>query len=266
MTAPSPVPVRYPSGVSTDFHWGILSNYGAPNPAKYHTYFDDFDWLNAGNTSSLYTATKTGTSAALASQSGDGGQLLFTTGTASGNVTVLTTAVSPFVIPVLPKRMFYMARLQMSNITTVGFWAGLVSASGAPVTTVAGITDGIYFTKANNSATAINAVIVSGSTVQATIAIPSNVVSTYLLANTWLDLGFAVTRLGGVDFYLGYPYVGYTPQQQTPPTGLVAAYSTQLSGNLTFSTATLAPTIIAQAGSTAQPTLTLDFQMAAVER
>lgn len=266
MTAPSPKPTKFPSGVSTDFVWGILRDYAAPNPAKYHTYFDDFDWLNSGNTSSLYTATKTGTSAALASQGGDGGQLLFTTGTASGNVTVLTTAVCPFVIPVLPKRMFYMTRVQISDITNVGFWAGLIAATGGvPITTIAGITDGIYFTKADNSATAVNLLIVSGGTTQATVAIPANVITTYLLANTWIDMGFEVTTGGDVLVFFGYPYVGYIPAQQTPPYGPVAAYR-QPNPATTFSTVKLAPTIMAEAGNTAQPTLTLDFQMAAVER
>lgn len=258
MTAPSPVPVRYPSGVSTDFKWGILANLGMPNPFKYHFYEDDFDYIDT----QLYTSTTTGTSAALAAQAGDGGQILFTTGTAAGNVTVLQITKAGFTIPTLPKRMFYMARIQVSDITNVGFWAGLTNVT----TTIAGITDGIYFTKADNSATVVNAIIISGSTVQATIPIPASVVSTYLLANTWIDLGFEVTRSGDVEFFFGYPYVGYTPQQQTPPTGLVAAYRVAVSGALTFTTANLAPLLMAETGNTAQPTMTADFQLVAKER
>lgn len=259
MTAPSQVPVRFPSGMTTDFKWGPLANYGFRNPFFYHEYEDDFDYIDT----QLYTSTTTGTSAALAQQAGDGGQVLFTTGTAAGNVTILQIKTGGFTVSTTGKKLFFLTRFQISDITNLGFWAGLTNVT----TTVAGITDGIYITKADNSATAVNLVIVSGSTTQATVAIPTSAITSYLLVNTWIDMGFYVTRQGEVEVFFGYPQVGFIPQQQTPPYGAVAAYRiTAATPALTFTTANLAPIIIAQTGNTSQPTLTADFMMAAKER
>ena len=272
MTAPSQTPTRFPNGVNTDFPWQPTADYGLPPPMDYHMFFDDFEVLNAYNASTdtggLYAVTLTGTSAAAAAQAGDGGSVLLTTGTASGNVTVITPRYGTFVLPTTPKKVFWGARLQLSDKSATGFYAGLTNVA----TTIAGITDGIYFSKAA-AATTMYLNIVSGSTSQAQIAIPAASFTAAVVNATYFDLAFYLNRSGDVIASIGQGLFGNVPQQQTltsagQTTGLAGqvAYRAGVSGALTFTTANLAPMLLATTGATAQPTMTVDFQFAAKER
>lgn len=261
MTTPSASPVRYPSGVSFDYPWGPLAAMGVPNPFFYNLFQDDFD----GGLSTLnYTATKTGIGT-IATQAGDGGQILFTTAASSAAICELQVSQANFVLPTptLPKKVFFLTRVQVSDTTNCEVFAGLVNAT----TTVAGITDGIYFQKVAGGTT-MNLIIVAGSTIQATIAIPTAVLSLYLAAATWIDLSFHVNRAGSVLVYVGYPLVGWVPASawtsgtQPPPLGIVA----RSIAPGTLATANLAPTLILRTGNSTAVTMTADFLMASKER
>jgi hypothetical protein len=260
MTTPSASPARFTSGISTDFPYGPLAGMGMPNPFFYHLFQDDFDYLDT----QLYTATKTG-AGTIANAAGDGGQMLFTTAASSAAICELQVSVADFVLPTptLPKKFFFLTRLQVSDTTNCEVFAGVVNAT----TTVAGITDGIYFQKVAGGTT-MNLIVISGSTVQSTIAIPANVLSLYLAAATWLDLGFAIGRSGAVVAYVGYPLVGWVPASawtsatQPPPLGIVARQSAAV----TLSTVNLAPTLILRTGNSTAVTMTADFMLASKER
>jgi hypothetical protein len=265
MTTPSATPARFTSGLSTDYPWGPLAAMGVPNPFFYNVFEDDFD----GGLSTLnYTATKTG-AGTIATQAGDGGQILFTAAASSAAICELQAAQANFTLPTstLPKKVFFLTRVQLSDTTNCELFTGLVNIT----TTVAGITDGIYFQKPSGGTT-MNLIIISGSTVQSTVAIPTNVLTLYLAAATWIDLAFAINRKGSVEAFVGYPLVGWVPASawtsstQPPPLGKVAAYRTETSGNLTFATANLAPMLLLRTGNSTAVTMTADFLMAAKER
>jgi hypothetical protein len=273
MASPSQVPVRYPSGVSTDYPWGPLGNFGLPNPFFYNVWPDDFDGFLEVDT---YTKTTTGT---IANTPGDGGLVLFTTAATAAAVAFLQVATANFVLPppiysgsgqVFPsKKLFYLTRVQVSDAVNNAIYAGLVNITG----TVAGITDGIYFVKASGAAL-FNLVIISGSVVQATIPIPA--AATNLANNTFIDLGFYVDRLTNVYAFAGFPMVGWVPASAwtgvnnvnaaPPPLGAVAAYQTGVSGQLTLSTANLAPLLGLVTGNSLAVTMTADFLLTAKER
>jgi hypothetical protein len=265
MTTPSQSPVRFPSGLSTDYPWGPLAAMGMPSPFFYNLFEDDFD----GGLSTLnYTATKTG-AGTIATQAGDGGQILFTTAASAAAICELQVAQANFTLPTptLPKKLFFLTRIQLSDTTNCELFTGLVNVT----TTVAGITDGIYIQKPSGGTT-MNLLILSGSATQATVAIPTAVLTQYLAAATWVDLAFTVNRRGGVSVFVGYPLVGWVPASawtsatQPPPLGRVAHYNPQVSGSLTFATANLAPMLLLRTGNSTAITMTSDFLMAAKER
>ncbi len=282
MSSPSQVPVRYPSGVSTDYPWGPLANYGLPNPFFYHSVYSDFD-TSLAKESEFTQQVTTGTSAALANVAGDGGQWEFTTGTAANNATSIEVATANFVLPPATytgtgltatdypaKKVFFLTRVNVTNVAQVGVIAGLVNQAAAPVV---GITDGIYI-NISGAATA-NMYAYSASTLLWTVAIPPAVLAAYYANANWLDIGFYMDRLQNVYAFMGYPLVGWLPASAwsgvnpgaTPtPKAAVAAYQTGVSGAWTPTTANLTPCLMAYSIGAASNTMYADFCFAAKER
>src|SRR5450759_4754379 len=106
MTAPSPVPTRMPSGISTDFPWQPLKNYGNPNPFKYYSYQDDFLGLDTTATTGDYIATAADSGALALVAKAPGGQIIFTPGATTLDIVALTPKQANFILPALPKRAF----------------------------------------------------------------------------------------------------------------------------------------------------------------
>lgn len=250
MAQPSQVPVRYPSGVSTDLSFGPLANYGLPNPFFYHTWADDFDGVNA-----VYTATKTG-NGTIASTPGDGGLALFTTNSSTPAVGDLASIQLPSASfsYTAGKKMFFLARLQLSSASNAAFRVGLLQTTTTPFTA----TDGIFFDKATGSLANLNIVSVVGSAAT-TVAIPT---AGYSLANaTNIDLGFYVDRNGNIYAFVGSQLVGWLPQSAQ-----VGGHGADASFAPTIATANLNFTVAMKSGTAASSSMTVDFAMAAKER
>ena len=259
MTQPSQVPVRYPSGVSTDGPFRVLANYGFRNPFFYHEWEDDFDVLNAAY---VKTATGTGTVAPVA---GDGGQLLFTT----NGTTPLATDIAALQLPAASfsftagKKSFFLARIQLADATNAAFLAGLIQTTATPFT----VTDGLYFSKASGS-TAVTLISAVGS-VLTTLALPSSYAT--MANNTWIDVGWYVDRNQNVKAFIGYPLVGYALQSGTGPVNSSGVTVTPFPGpNASFAPtltgANLNFTVALQSGTASSKTMLADFGMAAKER
>ena len=250
MAQPSQVPVRYTSGVSTDFPFGPLANYGLPNPFFYHTWADDFDTLNE-----LYTKT-VNTNGTVAPTAGPGGLLLFTTNSS----TPLITDIASIQLPAAGfshtagKKLFFLTRLQLSSISNAAFRVGLLQTTTTPFTA----TDGIFFDKPTGALTGLALVSVIGS-VATTLTIPT---SAYTLANaTNIDLSFHINRNSEILAYVGSQLVGWVPPSSTTGGhGAVARFAPSIT------TANLNPTLAVQSGTAASSTMTIDFAMAAKER
>jgi hypothetical protein len=255
MAIPSQPPVRYPSGISFDYRWGPLADYGQPHPFSYHTWKDDFDILEAA-----YTATKTG-NGTIAVAAGDGGKLLFTTNSstpAGTDVCSIQLPAAGFGRPAasVGKKIFFLCRLQLSSATNAAFNVGLIQTTATPFT----VTDGIYFTKATGALNNLKLRSTIGS-VNTDLAIPTGA---YTLANaTDIDLAFAVDRNGVIYAYVGSQLVGWLPPS-SQPTGQVRGPVGSLTPSIT--TANLNPTLAIQSGTAASSTMTVDFAMAAKER
>ena len=180
-------PVRFPNGVSTDFPWQPLANFGLPNPFDYHYWEDDFDDFKS--TSNTYNVTATGNGTAV-NYSIDGGAVRLTTNSTTPATTDIVSVQLPaasyaFVPPtssVSGKTSHFWARVQTSDITNAAFIVGLCNTNTAPFG--ASLTDGLYFSKASGSTT-INLVNNIGGTA-VTTAIPAAVFTA--ANNSYVDL------------------------------------------------------------------------------
>lgn len=284
MSSPSQTPQRAPAGISTDQPYGPLAFYGLPNPAFYHTVFDDFDELTTKD-AKFSQQTATGTSAALANTPGDGGQWLFTTGTAANNATTIATNQAGFILPPAlytgtgltatnypSKKVITAARVNITDITAGGVIFGLTNHQATPA--IAGITDGIYMQLSGTGAA--NLYAYSGSVLQWTVVIPAAVLALYYANAAWIDIGFEMDRLQNVYAFFGFPLVGWTPNSAwsgtnnvnaaPTPKARVAAYQVGVSGAWTPTTVALAPTLMAYSIGAASTTVYADFAFATKER
>lgn len=243
MASPSQVPVRYPSGVSTDFPWQPLANFGQPNPFMYQLAYDDF--LGDLGDFSIITS---GTGAAAALTAGDGGQVLLTTSTSGAgtsgiiggrNTMFLPPAVfsgSGLTATLFPsKKVFFATRINVATVASTTVYAGLVPSA----TTTALPTDGIFFQL--TSATSITLTAYSASTLQWTVTVPAASLAGGGYANAqWLDLAFYMDRLQNIMVFAGFPLFGFVPASAwtgvnnvnaaPPALGAVASFQTVYNG------------------------------------
>ena len=264
MASNSQPPVRNPSGNTTDQPFGPFADCGNGNPSFYHQFFDDFDEsFGTAGTTGLWTVTPTpGTSAV--HLAGDGGLALLTTGATAGNFAEIQLPAASFVATAAQK-MFYEARLQLANITTSAWVAGLVNTNTTPFT--GGITDGIYFSKAAG-ATTINLIVVKASVVSVTVPIPVGAIANYANATNF-DLAWYLDRHGDIRIFASNQLVGWIPQSGTgttsPPTiglGPAARATAPI-----LPTANLNVTLAVSNGTTASATtMTTDFVCTSKER
>ena len=141
-------PTRFPAGITNANDGETLGNFGAPDPTKFHTLFDDFNFGVSG-----WTAVTT------AAVAGAGGLVTIT---AAGS---LVTPQTSFRVD-LTRRFFMKARVSQVNIVTGTVLFGLVDAIAAP-------TRGLYLTLVNSVLT-LNLVGAGGTTTVAATVVTSN--------------------------------------------------------------------------------------------
>lgn len=251
MAVPSPSPVRYPSGIALDYPWQWLANFGGVNPAKYHSFFDDFNFLNAALTA---TVTAAGTIAAAA---GDGGRLLFTTDALVGDYCAISPPVAGFALTA-GKKAFFGARLRLSSASLaairLGFQAVTTTPFSAPV-------NGVYFNKATASS------VVTLTNMAASVATTGTVPATsFAIADaTDIDFGFAIDRNGDILGWVGPDLVGWLPATGQTVDTTAKGPSVRVSP-AALPSVNMMPIIGVQSGSATAKTMQLDFMFAAVER
>jgi hypothetical protein len=282
--SPSPPPLRNPAGSTTDPPYLPLAQSGMGNPFFYHQFQDDFD--NLLGVAGLYTSSGTGS---IAHTAGDGGLALFSTLAGAGTFISIQTPQPSFTLPTTGsappgtstsvKKIFYLTRIQLSDVTLSTFVAGLSATDSTPFTA---ILDGIWFAKAASSTVLTFNIAASagnsptGSAVSQTVTIPA---TTYSLVNaTFIDLGFFIDRLQNIYVFVASQLVGFMPQSGSggvnlpagttilPVPGAVAALQ-QTVNPTPFSTAILSPILGVSNGVTAAiKTMTVDFHLVQKER
>src|SRR6266404_4562506 len=256
--APSPPPTRLSAGATTDSPFGPLAMSGFGNPFFYHQFADDFD--NQLGATGLYTLSGTGSAAHTA---GDGGlALLSTTGTAGTFASIQLPAAS-FLLPstgatppgssTQVKKVFYLTRFRLSDITLSAFVAGLSAIDTTPFTAVL---DGIWFSKAASS-TQINLNIAAssgnsptGSAVSAVVAISTS--HHTLHTSPKLHLRSIIACPTNILPHAAIPISWSRPPSARPAgAGAGAVASLQQSATPTpFSTALMSPILAVSNGAT----------------
>jgi len=166
-------PTRFPSGVTNVEPPHPLGMYGAPDPAKFHQFFDDFDTYLASDW------TITGTPGTVAMGALDGGVITLTNGAADNNSTFLQGAQS--FLGEVGKRLWFGTRLKLNTATQVDVVAGLYVTTADPVAALP--TDGIFFFKDDGDANLDFHVRNGGTSTTAVVAT--------LADDTFADVGFA---------------------------------------------------------------------------
>mgnify|MGYP000054637353 CR=1 FL=1 len=176
-------PVRFPYGVTNAAKAGPLGMYGLPDPASWHTYFNDFDEYVV---TTRWTETKTG-AGTVAVTDADGGVLLITNA-AADNDAVFVQKLGESFLPTSGKRLIGKARFKISDATESECYFGLMVTDTDPFSSTAGdgVTDGIFFMKEDGSANVGFYVQKDATTGQLTSA-----AVTTLTTDTYTELAFA---------------------------------------------------------------------------
>jgi len=138
------VPVFFDTGLGdrdpADHPFGGI--YGQLDPARWHTFMDDFDRYVAAD----WTVTETGI-ATQALTDGDGGLLLVTNAAADNDASFQQKLGESFLFE-LGKPLVFGARLKVSEATQIDFTCGLQITDTTPLD----VTDGVFFQKDDGDA------------------------------------------------------------------------------------------------------------------
>jgi hypothetical protein len=248
-------PIRNAAGSTVDGVWMPLADSGYGNPMSYHLDSDDFMPYRSTD----YTATTTGTGAAIVGIAGDGGLITMSAGT-TASVVSLQRPFADYTINTQPKKVFFEARFRLNQLTAISsVIIGLIQTTATPAT----VTDGVYLSMTGAGVWTINSMIGS---VLTSVTIPT--AAWTFAANANIDVGFYITRLGDVLAFLDTQLIGYIPQSQIGDVAngpLNAGAVARIIGP-TLTTANLNPTIAINTSGTSTTVMTLDLFQAQKER
>lgn len=190
-----PTPVRYPYGVSTVPASNPLGQFGMPDPTEWHVWFDDFDDFTAAQW--IITTTEAGAGDATeAISNADGGVLLLTNDAADNDLDFLqwsgtdaSAATETFKF-VSGKKLFFKARIKVSDATQSDFVIGLQITDTTPLA----VSDGVYWRKDDGDAD-LDFVVIKDST--ATTATAASTAAN----DTWMTLAFYYDGKSSIRYY-----------------------------------------------------------------
>ncbi len=203
---------RFTDGVGTKSAGTATGMLGMPDPTKYHTYFEDFDYYTAGD----WTVTNSGT-ATEALTDEDGGVLLLThDATTDDNTCFLQKPGESFTFE-SGKKLWYKARFKHSDATQSDILFGLVVTDTTPLTNA----NGVYFQKDDGDAL-IDFHVTEDSTTSSLTGIGTLVDATYIV------LGFYYDGVSKIYVYVNDTEVGQVTTTTTmPTTELKISFATQ---------------------------------------
>lgn len=182
-------PVRFPNGVNNAARPSTLQDAGLLDPSKYIVDFEDFHNYAAGDWT--VTETQAGATQALSSANGAGGVMLLTNSAADNDVNQLQRAVESFKF-VSGKQTWFKCRFKVSDVTQSDVYFGLIITD---TDLVGGITDGMYFVKADGAAT------VALTTTMNSTAVSSSALAT-LVNDTYVVLGYHYDGASTIKAYV----------------------------------------------------------------
>lgn len=222
---------RFPNGVTNVGEDTIFAAMGQLAPTKFHTYMEDFDYYTAAN----WTVTETQAGATQALTDGDGGLLLLTNSAADDDLVALQKVGESYRFAA-GKKLWFEARLKVSDATQSDLTVGLQITDTSPLD----VTDGVFFIKADGSTSVTLRVEKNNTASTATVGTMAN--------DTFITLAF---------YYDGVSQVQYAVNGVVG--GAVAVTNLPDDEDLTVSFAV-------QNGEAVAKTMTVDYIFVAKER
>jgi len=223
---------RFPNGVTNVGEDSPFADLAMPAPTQFHTYMEDFDYYTAGD----WTVTETDAGATQALTDGDGGLLLITNTAADNDLVSLQKKGESFRFA-SNKKLFFEARLKVSDATQSDVVIGLQITDITPLD----VTDGVFFIKADGAAT-VNLLVEKNNTATTTSSVAT------MANDTFIRLGF---------YYDGASAIEYSVD------GVVTG--TSVTTNLPDDE-DMTVTIAIQNGEAVAKTMTVDYVFVAKER
>lgn len=188
-------PARFTGGVTNVTPTNPLYMFGAPDPTRYHVWFDDFDDFAAAQW--IITTTEAGAgSATEAVSSADNGVLVLTNDAADDDLDFLqwsgtdaSGAVETFKF-VSGKQLWFKARFKVSDATQSDFIMGLQITDTTPLA----VTDGVYFRKDDGDAN-LDFVVIKDSTATTATAFST------AANDTWMTLAFYYNGKDAIEVF-----------------------------------------------------------------
>lgn len=177
---------RFPNGVTNVGEDSPFADLAMPAPTLFHTYMEDFDYYVAGD----WTVTETDAGATQALTDGDGGLLLITNTAADNDLVVLQKKGESFRFAA-GKKLFYEARLKVSDATQSDIVFGLQLTDTTPLD----VTDGVFFIKADGAAT-VNLLVEKNNTATTASSIAT------MEDDTFIRLGFFYNGSDAVQYFV----------------------------------------------------------------
>jgi hypothetical protein len=141
-------PARFANGLTNVGPTNPMHALGMLDPTKFIVYWNDFHNYTAGD----WTVTETTAGATQATTAGNGGLIALVTEANDDDVNQLQLNQETFKI-IAGKKSWFKARFKVSDVTQTDVYFGLIITD----TSVAGgVTDGLYFRKADGAATMIH--------------------------------------------------------------------------------------------------------------
>lgn len=160
---------RFTNGITTAKSTEPMGQFILPDVTKAHVYFNDFDEYTAAD----WVVTEVGVATqALADE--DGGALLVTNAAADNDSSFSQKVGESFLFET-GKKLWFEARLKVSDATQSDWVAGLQITDTTPLA----VTDGVYFRKDDGDAN-VDFVVVKDSTATTASAVTTNADDTYI--------------------------------------------------------------------------------------
>lgn len=177
-------PSRFTSGISTDKS-GPLRDYGLPDPASWHTWFNEFYSYTAADWVATVVEAGAGSASVKAEVAGDGGLLSITNDNANNDSAFLQwsdgggNVLRAFRFAA-GKKLVFKSRFKVNDANLCAFVMGLQINDTTPLT----VSDGVFFSK-DSASTALDFKVFKGSTGTTNSGVAT------LANDTYIEAGFA---------------------------------------------------------------------------
>lgn len=194
---------RFPSGVTNVEKASTLGAMGQPDPTKFYTYFDDFNYFSAADWTITTTEAGAG-SATEALTDAAGGVLLITNDDADNDADFFNKVGESFSFE-SGKKLWFKSRFKVSDATQSDFIIGLQITDTTPLD----VTDGVFFQKDDGDASLDFHVEKDGT------ATTASAVAT-IVDDTYVTVGFYYNGSDELQYFVDDAKVGTSVTTNLP--------------------------------------------------